>query len=35
MVKQGIVILTSHLLSEFHVSEHITCVDSKLCEQIG
>ena len=26
---------TSHLLSEFQVSEHITCMDSKFCEQIG
>ena len=31
---QGLVISTSHLLSEFQVSEHITCMDSKLCEQI-
>ena len=33
--KKGIVISTSHLLSEFQMREHITCMDSKFCEQIG
>ena len=33
--KKGIVISTSHLLFEFQVSEHITCMDSKFCEHNG
>jgi len=36
--KKGIVISTSHLLSEFQVSEFnilATCMDSKFCKQIG
>ena len=32
---KGIVISTSHLLSEFQVSEHITCMDRKFCEWIN
>ena len=32
MTEKGIIISTSHLLSEFQVSEHM---DSKFCEQIG
>ena len=31
--EKGIVISASNLLSEFQVSEHITCMDSKFCEQ--
>ena len=33
--RKGIVISTSHLLSKFQASEHITCMDSKFCEQNG
>ena len=28
LCKKGIVISTSHLLSEFQVSKHITCMDN-------
>ena len=33
--EKGTVISTSHLLSKFHVSEHIARINSKFCEQIG